>query len=106
MHFSICTYQITLPRAVLCEDEVLIFIGEFNQTGVDGTVGEVCIKSLEEDMGSAGGGGNDDMMLAHFEVHDGAILPGKTGQRIMWVSTEQRKASDYRVARWAGREDA
>lgn len=73
---------------------------------VIGTVGEVRIESLEEDTGGRGSGGDDDMMCAHFEVHNGAILPGKTGQRVVRVGTKQGKASDYWVARWARWEDS
>lgn len=71
----------------MCEDKVLISIGESNGSMINGTVREVHIESLEEHTCSTSGGGDDDMMIAHFEMHDGAIFPGKTGKRVMRVST-------------------
>lgn len=88
----------------MCEDKVVCSIGETNWSGIEWSIGEVHIKSLEEDTSGRGSGGDDDMVLAHFEVHDRAILLGKTGQGVMRVGTEQRKAANNGVTGWARRE--
>lgn len=90
----------------MCEDKVLGPIGKTNRSSVERSVGNVGIKSLEEEAGSGGGGGDDDMVLAHFEVHDGAIAPGETGQGGVGVGAKQREAAEEGVAGGARGEGA